>query len=111
MSINSSMLGYGLYRLDETGSSPTGRPTKHYIKIDTIGVALSQKDQFVDSRELQYKLTTLSGVSPSKNVEAGMMLVEGSDTPQILDKLTGYKITSVNLLGRLAQFSLEKCEV
>lgn len=103
---------YGLYEKGEqTGISPTGRPMHGLLKVECIEVAVSQKEQFVDSKELKYKRTTLNGLTRSQLPQAEQILVEGNNTPNTLEKAVGLKILSVNPYARLIQLSLEKCEI
>lgn len=108
MSINSSMKPYGLYKKDKIGSTPTGAPKYGWVKIDTIDVAIAFKSQFVDSKELNYRLTTLTGVTTSQIALKDHCLVEGTDTPQTLEKLVGKRIVDINPYARKTQLVLEE---
>lgn len=102
------MKPYGLYRKVQSDNSPTGRPILVWIKIAVIDVAIAFKSQFVDSKELNYRMTTLTGVTTSAIAEKEHCLVEGTDTPQTLEKLTGLRIVEVNSYARRTQLILEK---
>lgn len=108
MSINSSMKPYGLYKKDKIGSTPTGAPKYGWVKISTIDVAIAFKSQFVDSKELNYRVTSLTGVTMSQIAVKEQCLVEGTNTPQTLEKLTGIRIIEVNPYARRTQLVLEK---
>lgn len=102
------MKPYGLYEKAQIGSSPTGAPMYGWSKIATIDVAVAFKSQLVDSKELNYRMTTLSGVTDSQIAVKEQCIVEGTDTPQVLEKLTGMRIVEINPYARRTQLILEE---
>lgn len=106
--INREMKHYGLYEKGQIGESPTGRPIYGWNKLGVIDVAIAFKSQFVDSKELNYRLTTLTGITTSELVVKEHCIVDGTNTPDTLEKLTGMRIVDVNPYARKTQLILEK---
>lgn len=104
------MKPYGLYEKGQVTSSPTGAPIYGWNKVDAIDVAVAYKSQYVDNKELKYRLTTLSGLTNSQIAVKEQCLVEGTNTPDTLEKLTGLKIVDINTYSRRTQLTLEKVE-
>lgn len=102
------MKPYGLYEKGIIGTGPTGRPINGWNKIGTIDIAIAFKNQFVDSQELNYRLISLTGVTRSNLACKEHCIIEGTNTPQTLEKLTGLRIVDVNSYARMTQLVLEE---
>lgn len=123
------MKPYGLYEKGQIGESPTGRPIYGWNKIGIIDVAVAFKSQYVDNKDLNYRLTSLSGITISDKPLEGMCLVEsdvvlldgtylldgsidlsGINYKETLDKIQGFKIVSSNNYTRRVQLILEEVD-